>query len=154
MTYSCTGTSSWWPILYIRNFLMALSLHITPNVDLFSISTTSPWPSFYTSDFLWPVLFIYFSFVSLYLRDWYIMFSCARTCGEIFCTHTSSGWPNLIIKTVWWLIQYTNLFMNFFFHRYKVLYPLVCIFVTFLASFVYLILLGGLMFTWNCFEAT
>ena len=37
----CTGTSSWWPILYIRNFLIALSLHLTPNVYLFSISTNS-----------------------------------------------------------------------------------------------------------------
>ena len=41
----CTGTSSWWPVLYIRNFLMALPLHLTPNVDLFSISTNSSWPS-------------------------------------------------------------------------------------------------------------
>ena len=40
----CTRTSSWWPILYIRNFLMALSLHIPPNVDLFSVSTNTSWP--------------------------------------------------------------------------------------------------------------
>ena len=40
------------------------------------------------------------------------MVSCVRTCGELFCTHTSTCWPNLIIKTVWWLIQYTNLSMN------------------------------------------
>ena len=41
----CTYTSSLWPILYIKNFLMALSLHIPPNVDLFSVSTNSSWPN-------------------------------------------------------------------------------------------------------------
>ena len=38
-------TSSWSPLLYIRNFLMALSLHIPPNVYLFFISTNSSWLS-------------------------------------------------------------------------------------------------------------
>ena len=41
----CTRTSSWWPILYIRNFLITFSLHIPPNVDLFSVSTNTSWHS-------------------------------------------------------------------------------------------------------------
>ena len=37
----CTHTSSWWPILYTRNFLIAYSVNIPPYVDLCRISVRS-----------------------------------------------------------------------------------------------------------------
>ena len=95
---------------------------------LLSISTASSRPSLSSSDFYSLFLFIYFSLVSLslhilwlHLRTsddlfWrYIMVSCEHTSGDLFCTHTSTSWHNLFIKTFSWLIQYINLFMlNFF----------------------------------------
>ena len=57
------------------------------------------------------------------------------------------------MKTFWWLIQYTYAAWTFF-PDVQRLYPLVCIFVTFLASFVYVLLLGHLMYIWNYFHAT
>ena len=55
----CTRTFSWWPILYIRNFLMALSLHIPPNVEQFSVSDLFLWPILYLKNFWWFILYKY-----------------------------------------------------------------------------------------------
>ena len=130
---------------------------------LLSISTTASRPSLYSSDFYSLFLFIYFSLVSLsfhilwlHVRTsddlfWrYIMVSCKRPSGDPFCTHTSTSWPNLFIKTFSWLIQYINLFMlNFF-----------CISTTSLSVSLYIrdffgliCLLRDFKFTWNYFKA-
>ena len=130
---------------------------------LLSISTTSSRPSLYSSDNSL-FLFIYFSLVSLsfhilwlHVRTsddlfWrYIMVSCARTTGDLFCTHTSTSWPNLFIKTFWWLIQYINLFMLNFFCISTTSLSVSLYIRDFLASFVYL--LRDFKFTWNYFKA-
>ena len=41
-----------WLILYIRNFSTAYSVHIRPHVGINSVSTTSSWPSLYTSELI------------------------------------------------------------------------------------------------------
>ena len=52
----CTHTSSWWTILYIRFVLIAYSVHIPAPVGHCSISTTSSWPSSFTS-YRWSILY-------------------------------------------------------------------------------------------------
>ena len=71
--YLCTYL--WWPNLYTYFLLVTHSVQLDyfeglflytyfPMFDLFSISTTSSWP-ICTVVILWPILFIYFSLVSL-----------------------------------------------------------------------------------------
>ena len=87
--------SSWWPILYIRYFLTAYSVLITPNVD---INPSSTWPSVYTSDFkgLFNKKTFSPSWANLYLGD--ILPPC--TSGDLFCTSTSSWWRILYIRII------------------------------------------------------
>ena len=133
-TYLC------WPILYIRNFLTAYSVHIPPHIDLFILCTTFSWlrPEKFAS-----VLFcIYFSLVGLFLHFmatctslwWCILYtshllvtySVRRVVFEgLFCTHTS---PCLTCSL-----------------RVPLRHDLVCILLIFMANFVYFLLLGELI---------
>ena len=87
----CTYLLSWWRILFIRNHSMAYSVHIPPCVDLFSISTTSSWPSLYTRNF--------YGLICLFIYTWYTLFIYLFT----WCTwvifydfmRTYHWWPNL-----------------------------------------------------------
>ena len=90
--YMCTYL--WWhnafpcPHLLTYSVCMELSyctfLHTPPQVDLFSISTNSSWPTLYTSIF-------YDLFLSLtcplwnYFIEWYFMATRAWTSGDLFC---------------------------------------------------------------------
>ena len=93
-TYLC------WPILYIRNFLTAYSVHIPPHVDLFILWTTYSWLRLCT------IMYNFFSLVGLFLHFmstcmslwWCILYtypllvtySVRREVFEdLFCTHTS-----------------------------------------------------------------
>ena len=64
--------------------------HTSLSFIFFSVSNTSSWPSLYTSDFLWSILFIYLSFVRLSYR--FIFFG-------YLCTY------------LWWLNLYTYLLL-------------------------------------------
>ena len=83
-TYLC------WPILYIRNFLTAYSVHKTPHMDLFILCTTFSWlrPEKFAT-----VLFCIFT--SPWWAYFYILWLPARLSGDVFCTHPTSWWPIL-----------------------------------------------------------
>ena len=148
-------TSPWWAYVYISNiawphdylhlmtysvllpslvdlccvwliFLMAYSVHFPP-VDLYSTRTTSSWSNLYTSDF-------YGQFYLLLLGRiffTYFLATCARTSGDLCCTHTSSWWPILftrkflkaysLLPPVWFNL-YTSLFVHRGFLRPTLLY--------------------------------
>ena len=120
----CIFTSPWWAYVYIFYVYMwhtpytcplfltysvcielseYLFLHTPPQVDLFSISTNSSWPTLYTSNF-------YVLFRSLtcplwnYFIEWYFMATYAWTSGDLFCI-----WGNF-----WCLILYTYYFTMFY----------------------------------------
>ena len=157
----CIFTSPWWayvyifyvymwhtpytcPLLVTYSVCMELSdcpfLHTPPQVDLFSISTKSSWPTLYTSNF-------YDLFRSLtcllwdYFMKWYFMATYARTSVDLFCIHTSSLWPILHMRN--FLKSYTlYIFPNVLCWRKKIrtLCDLVFNLVTFMAYFVNLLL--------------
>ena len=77
-----------------RGFLKAYSVHKSFHVDLFSTSTTSSWPSFYTRDFYGQFyLFTYSSFVWLSLLEIYFMATCKW-----------HWWPNFTVYFVYLLL--------------------------------------------------
>ena len=85
MVTNSVHTCSWWPTVYIRNFLTAYSVDIPPNINLNPKSTTSSWLSLYTINFYG--LFCSFSspwWANLFLRD--IFWPCARISADWFCT--------------------------------------------------------------------
>ena len=76
-----THTSSWWPVLYIREFLKALSAHEVPHV----------WPIFYKYH-LYGTLVFYSLFCLFSSPLWAnlhskILWLNARITGDLFCTH-------------------------------------------------------------------
>ena len=113
----CTHTYALWPILYIRNCLMAYYVNILPHVDLNSVGTTYSWRSLYTSDYmaffflylfhLGGLIYTYIMTTFTYLR-WLNLYTYAiletysvhREVFEgSFCTHTWWAYLTYFIAT-------------------------------------------------------
>ena len=109
----CLREFSFWPIIYTKYFLMAYSLqlyslfwrflmafsvHITPNVDLIPISPTSSWPCLYTRDFYdlfciftspwWAYVYIFYVYMCTYLW-WHTPYTCPLLLTYSVCMELS-----------------------------------------------------------------
>ena len=118
----CTHTSSWWPILYIRNFLKAYSVHIPSHIWLFS---------------------------KRHLYLWCFMSTCAP--GDLFCTHTTSWWP-ILYTWWFFMVPSVHIPPHVDLNSVSAKSYLVCILRNFTDYFVYLLFLGELIFVWVIFH--
>ena len=83
----CTRTFSWWPILYSWSILKVLFCTHISQCLTYSLLVPHPLDLVFTLVSLWPILFIYFSLVSLPIYYGYM------------CTY------------LWWTILYTYLLL-------------------------------------------
>ena len=128
--------------------------------DLFSISTRSFWPSLYSSD----IYGLYCLFSSPRLAYLYICYSdmCTNLCWPILYTYLLYVIFSIhkeVLRVLFSLAYFVFSFWCFILYTELVMFDLFCIsnttlhdlfftLVSFMAYFVYLLLLGKLMFTW------
>ena len=126
---------------------MAFSVHIPPNVNVIPISPTSSWPCLYTRDFYGLFCIFTSPLVSLCLH-----ISCLHMHVPLvtYCVHM----PSLAHIFCMFLMPNSVHIPTHVdeFSMSITTSDLICTRVTFIAYFVYLVLIGELIFTWYIFN--